>query len=60
MHPLDQFRAFQTLREQRKSEEEIAAIFFVSVNVVKQRLRLAAAADEVLLMVAGLPLRVKG
>ncbi|MFX7567107.1 DNA-binding protein, partial [Acinetobacter baumannii] len=42
LHPLDQFRAFQTLREQRKSEEEIAAIFFVSVNVVKQRLRLAA------------------
>src|SRR6266851_5455656 len=42
LHPLDQFRAFQTLREQRRSEEDIAAIFFVSVNVVKQRLRLAA------------------
>src|ERR1700754_4953299 len=28
LHPLDQFRAFQPLREQRKSEEEIAAIFF--------------------------------
>jgi ParB family chromosome partitioning protein len=41
LHPLDQFRAFQTLREQGRSEEDIATIFFVSVNVVKQRLRLA-------------------
>jgi ParB family chromosome partitioning protein len=48
LHPLDQFRAFQTLREQRKSEEEIAAIFFVSVGVVKQRLRLAAVSPRLL------------
>ncbi len=48
LHPLDQFRAFQILREQRKSEEEIAAIFFVSVNVVKQRLRLAAVSPKLL------------
>ncbi len=48
LHPLDQFRAFQTLREQRKSEEDIAAIFFVSVNVVKQRLRLAAVSPRLL------------
>ena len=48
LHPLDQFRAFQTLREQRKSEEEIAAIFFVSVNVVTQRLRLAAVSLKLL------------
>src|SRR5579872_6201709 len=27
LHPLDQFRAFQTLREQGRSEEEIAAAF---------------------------------
>jgi ParB family chromosome partitioning protein len=47
-HPLDQFRAFQTLREQRKSEEEIAAVFFVSVGVVKQRLRLAAVSPKLL------------
>src|SRR6266481_2243224 len=46
LHPLDQFRAFQTLREQGRSEEDIAAIFFVSVNVVKQRLRLAARASD--------------
>ena len=48
LHPLDQFRAFQTLREQGRSEEDIAAIFFVSVNVVKQRLRLAAVSPNLL------------
>ena len=42
LHPLDQFRAFQAMREKGKNEEEIAATFFVSVNVVKQRLKLAA------------------
>ncbi|OYV41583.1 MAG: DNA-binding protein, partial [Acidocella sp. 20-57-95] len=42
LHPLDQFRAFQALREKGQSEEEIAAVFFVAVSVVKQRLRLAA------------------
>lgn len=48
LHPLDQFRAFQTLREQGQSEEEIAARFFVSVNVVKQRLRLASVSPNLL------------
>src|SRR6516225_4744232 len=48
LHPLDQFRAFQTLREQKRSEEDIAAIFFVSVHVVKQRLRLAAVSPKLL------------
>src|SRR5216683_1491182 len=48
LHPLDQFRAFQTLREQGRSEEDIAAIFFVSINVVKQRLRLAAVSPTLL------------
>lgn len=48
LHPLDQFCAFQTLREQGRSEEEIAAIFFVSTNVVKQRLRLAAVSPKLL------------
>jgi ParB family chromosome partitioning protein len=42
LHPLDQFRAFQAMREKGHSEEEIAAAFFVSANVVQQRLRLAA------------------
>ena len=48
LHPLDQFRAFLTLREKGKSEEEIAAAFFVSVVVVKQRLRLAAVSPSLL------------
>ena len=48
LHPLDQFRAFQALREKRQSEEEIAAAFFVSTAVVRQRLRLAAASPKLL------------
>jgi ParB family transcriptional regulator, chromosome partitioning protein len=44
LHPLDQFRAFQTMREKGRTEEEIAAAFFVSASVVKQRLKLAAVA----------------
>lgn len=48
LHPLDQFRAFQALRERGQPEEEIAAAFFVSVNVVKQRLRLASVSPALL------------
>ena len=48
LHPLDQFRAFQTLREKGLSDEDIAAAYFVGVNVVKQRLRLAAVSDKLL------------
>ncbi|WP_439552092.1 ParB/RepB/Spo0J family partition protein [Falsiroseomonas sp.] len=48
LHPLDQFRAFQALRERGRSEEEIAAAFFVSVGVVRQRLRLAAVSPHLL------------
>jgi ParB family transcriptional regulator, chromosome partitioning protein len=48
LHPLDQFRAFLTLREKGQSEEEIAAAFFVSVAVVKQRLRLASVSEKLL------------
>lgn len=48
LHPLDQFRAFLTLREKGQSEEEIAAAFFVGVNVVKQRLRLASVSPKLL------------
>ena len=48
LHPLDQFRAFQALREKGQSEEDIAATFFVGVNVVKQRLRLAAVSEKLL------------
>ncbi|VVB50366.1 DNA-binding protein (fragment) (plasmid) [Beijerinckiaceae bacterium RH AL1] len=48
LHPLDQFRSFKTLTEKGLSEEEIAARFFVSVNVVKQRLRLTAVSETLL------------
>ena len=48
LHPLDQFRAFLTLREKGQSEEEIAAVFFVPVAVVKQRLKLASVSPKLL------------
>jgi ParB family chromosome partitioning protein len=46
LHPLDQFRAFHALREKGLGEEEIAARFFVTPAVVKQRLRLAAVSPK--------------
>ncbi|MDU1486529.1 MAG: hypothetical protein E6909_13395, partial [Staphylococcus aureus] len=48
MEPLDQFRAFRDLVEKGRTEEEVAAAFFVSVSVVKQRLRLAAVSPRLL------------
>jgi ParB family chromosome partitioning protein len=48
LHPLDQFRAFLALREKGQSEQDIAAAFFVSVAVVRQRLRLAAVSPSLL------------
>ena len=48
LHPLDQFRAFQAMRDKGRSEEDIAAAFFTSVNVVKQRLRLASVSPKLL------------
>lgn len=48
LHPLDQFRAFQTLKEQGQDEEDIAARFFVSVATVRQRLRLASVSPRLL------------
>lgn len=48
LHPLDQFRAFLALREKGQPEEEIAAAFFVAVNVVKQRLKLASVSPRLL------------
>ena len=53
LHPLDQFRAFQTLREHGLGEEEIAARFFVTPAVVRQRLKLAAASPKLLDLYAG-------
>ncbi|WP_066918818.1 ParB/RepB/Spo0J family partition protein [Methylobacterium sp. CCH5-D2] len=48
LHPLDQFRAFQAMRDKGMTEEAVAAAFFVPVTVVKQRLRLAAVAPALL------------
>lgn len=48
LHPLDQFRAFQAMREKGRTEVEIAAAFFVLGSVVKQRLKLTAVAPSLL------------
>ena len=48
LHPLDQFRAFQALREKGQGEEVIAAAFGVTAAVVRQRLKLAAASPKLL------------
>jgi ParB family chromosome partitioning protein len=48
LHPLDQFHAFRSLREQGLGEEEIAARFFVTPNVVRQRLKLASLSPRLL------------
>ena len=48
LHPLDQFRAFQTLHLQGLGEEEIAARYFVSVSTVRQCLRLASVSPRLL------------
>jgi ParB family chromosome partitioning protein len=42
LHPLDQFRAFQDMLDKGMTEEEIAAAYLTTVQVVKQRLRLNA------------------
>jgi ParB family chromosome partitioning protein len=49
MHPADQFEAFRKLAEDRGyGPEEIGARFGVSAQVVRQRLRLGAAAPELM------------
>ena len=49
LHPLDQFRAFQALRDEHlMGDEEIAARFFVTPAVVRQRLKLAAVSGKLL------------
>lgn len=52
LHPLDQFRAFLGLRDKGMTEEAIAAAFFVGVNIVKQRLRLASVSPTLLAIYA--------
>ncbi len=48
LHPLDQFRAFQVLVERGLRVEDIAARFFVTPQVVRQRLKLASVAPKLL------------
>jgi len=48
LHPVDQFRAFTTLMEKGMSEADIAAACFVSPLIVRQRIKLARVAPELL------------
>src|SRR3954447_165601 len=49
LHPLDRFRAFQRLRDEHgMGDEEIAARFFVTPAVVRQRLKLASVSPKLL------------
>ncbi len=48
LHPLDQFRAFKNLQDAGLSIDEIAARFFVGAQIVRQRLKLAAASPKLL------------
>jgi ParB family chromosome partitioning protein len=48
LHPLDQFRAFKNLHDQGLSIDDIAARFFVGAQVVRQRLKIAAASPKLL------------
>ncbi len=52
LHPLDQFRAFQAMREKGRTEEEIAAAFFVALAadlVHAQQIRVGEPAPDLLL-----------
>ncbi|KAA0693725.1 DNA-binding protein [Neorhizobium sp. P12A] len=59
LHPLDQYRAFQTMREQGLGDGEIAARFFVSPAVVRQRLRLASVSPRLLALYADNEIRLE-
>jgi ParB family chromosome partitioning protein len=48
LHPLDQFRAFKDMVDGGASEMDVAARFFVTPAVVRQRLRLASVAPALL------------
>ena len=48
LHPVDQFRAFRTLIDKGLTEDDIAARFFVTPQIVRQRLRLAAVSPRLL------------
>lgn len=46
LHPLDQFDAFVALTHEGQGEEEIAARFFVTPAIVRQRLKLASVSPK--------------
>ncbi|MBL0916157.1 MAG: ParB N-terminal domain-containing protein, partial [Sphingopyxis sp.] len=48
LHPLDQFRAMQAMTEKGEPVEDIAAHFFVTPAVVRQRLKLASVSSKLL------------
>ena len=48
LHPLDQFRAFQAMRDKGMTEDAIAAAFLVAPQIVKQRLKLVSVAPALL------------
>jgi ParB family chromosome partitioning protein len=48
MHPADQFEAFKTLADEGRGEEEIAARFGVTPQVVRQRLKLAVVSPRLI------------
>jgi ParB family chromosome partitioning protein len=48
MHPADQFEAFKKLADEGKGEEEIAARFGVTPQVVRQRLKLAVISPKLI------------
>ena len=48
LHSLDQFRDFVALHEKSQRDKTIASAFFVTLQVVKHRLKLAAAAPALL------------
>ncbi len=48
MHPIDQFKAFAQLAEDKMGIADIAARFGISEQIVKQRLKLANVAPELL------------
>ena len=48
LHPLDQFRAFQRLVDGGATADQVATRFSITAALVKQRLRLASVAPELL------------
>ena len=48
MHPADQFEAFKKLADEGKGEEDIAARFGVTPQIVRQRLKLAVVSPKLI------------